>query len=501
MTKKILEITLKTAKRLGFYNEVPEEMEVQIIEWYIKEGDVIGFTEDKNTGNKIGQALCLGANTIKGEQEITAEGWEIGTKVSKILMPADDNFTVVKLYEKSLPLLELETEDSDQPKEKTENTAEEFHPSQTRQIRISPLAELAAKENKVNLQEVISWLPPDTPELTTEHILQFMQEKNNQTDGTKPQEPQLNTKAAPKTRRRAKEFGIDLSLIHGAGPEGLVTMADLQNAINKQNRGGITEEEYEPKEFQQTHTQDFDIVKPSMRRLSIARNLQESAREPLVHPATDIDAAPLIELRSKMKDYFGQTHGAKLSFNHFFLAACSWLLSQAEFRILNSYWHEENGKPEIRIYKHVNIGIAVAISPEKTRSGLSELIVPVIKQSEKLNFVELFRAAEELITMAINNKIAAEYLMDLTFTVNNVGAPLNWRGIELKGTEDPNNPIVPPKTCAILGIGSIREEFGQKKMRLVLGFNHKIADGYEASLFLGALRYFIEHPEQILVLK
>jgi pyruvate/2-oxoglutarate dehydrogenase complex dihydrolipoamide acyltransferase (E2) component len=187
-----------------------------------------------------------------------------------------------------------------------------------------------------------------------------------------------------------------------------------------------------------------------------------------------------------------------LRFDHFFAAACSWLLSQKEFRILNSGWHEENGKPEIRLYKHVNIGLAVAIPPEKNHSGLSELVVPVIKHSEKLTFVETVKAAEELLA---KERLGPEELNDLTFTINKVGSPGVWRGMKLKGVEDPNNPIVPPGTCALLGMGAIREENWQKKMRLVLGFNHKIVDGYEASLFLGALRHLIEHPELILALK
>ena len=85
--------------------------------------------------------------------------------------------------------------------------------------------------------------------------------------------------------------------------------------------------------------------------------------------------------------------------------------------------------------------------------------------------------------------------------MDNVGSLGVWRGIKLKGVEDPNNPIVPAGTCALLGIGAIREENEKRKMRLVLGFNHKIVDGYEAGLFLGVLEYLIEHPEQILALK
>ena len=68
MAKKVLEITINTAKRLGFYNEVPPEVEGELTRWFIKEGETIGFIEDKNTGVKVGRVIC--SVTTKNKDEI-----------------------------------------------------------------------------------------------------------------------------------------------------------------------------------------------------------------------------------------------------------------------------------------------------------------------------------------------------------------------------------------------------------------------------------------------
>ncbi len=475
MAKKVLEITLNTAKRLGFYNEAPAELEGELTRWFIKKGEVIGFIEDENTGARVGQTICSITTKNKNEVEIDAQGWEVGATVSKLLMTEGEIFSV-NLYQESLCLLEVET---NAPEQKTGESAEMpaiqrrdpleptgINVGGNQAIRISPLAKLAAEKQNISLQELMVGLPPGTKEIAIADV------------GSAK-----DIKAASATRQRAKELGANLADIHGTGPDGIVKLSDVYKAGQKENI---------------TSVDSFEILKPGMRRLAIAQNMARGSAEPLVHPAMDIDAAPLVNLRSEIKEFFEQMHGVKLRFDHFFATACSWLLSQKEFRILNSGWREENGKSEIRLYKHVNIGLAVAIPPEKTRSGLSELVVPVIKYAEKLTFVEIVKAAEELLA---KEKLGPEDLNGLTFTINNVGSPVVWRGIKLNGIEDPNNPIVPPGTCALLGMGTIREENCQKRMRLVLGFNHKIVDGYEVSLFLGSLRYLIEHPERILALK
>jgi pyruvate/2-oxoglutarate dehydrogenase complex dihydrolipoamide acyltransferase (E2) component len=458
VAKKVLEITLNTAKRLGFYNEVPAELEGELTRWFVKKGEVIGFIEDKNTGARVGQTICSITTKNKNEIEIDAQGWEVGATVSKLLMAEGEIFSV-NLYQESLRLLEAETIVS---KQKTDEPAE-----MSTTVRISPLAKLAAEKQNISLQELMARFPPGTEEITLEDV------------GSAK-----GIKAAPATRQRAKELGANLADIHGTGPDGIVKLSDVYKVGQKENVTPVDS--------------DFEILKPGMRRLAIAQNMARGSAEPLVHPAMDIDAAPMVKLRSEMREFFENIHGVKLRFDYFFVAACSWLLLQKEFRILNSGWYEENGKLEIRLYKHVNIGLAVAIPPEKNRSGLSELVVPVIKHAEKLTFVKIVKAAEELLA---KERLGTEDLNGLTFTINNVGSPGLWRGIKLNGVEDPNNPIVPSGTCALLGMGTIREENWQKKMRLVLGFNHKIVDGYEVCLFLGALRYLIEHPEQILALK
>jgi pyruvate dehydrogenase E2 component (dihydrolipoamide acetyltransferase) len=500
MARRILEINLESKGRLGFYNAVPpNDIDAMVVEWYVKEGDTIGFTQDPNTGKKIGRPL-LKIESEKGGVEITAEGWEIGARITKILIPPQKDFSY-NLNKNPLHLAELETGEP----EKVGKPADTSMPDNSDKplktdLRITPLAQRAAEELGVDLEKVRAWLKPDATELTLEDVQEFAM-THETIDPAKPvsgEKPPI--KAAPKTRQHAKELGVDLSRLLPTGPSGIVRMADIDNFV-KQRDEEKSERVPETSAFiPPTDFREFEVMKPTMRRKTTARHMVKAWQAPHASPSIDINPAPLLDLRGKMKESFEKLHGAKLRIDHFFVAACAYLLSQKEFRILNAYWHEEDGKQEMRLYKHVNVGIAAAIAPDKTRSGFSELVVPVIKEAETLSFIEIVKEAERLIADAIKGDPKSDDLMGLTFIVNNTGSPVEWRGIKMSGDEYPD-PIFAAETAALVAFGATREEGGAKKMRIILRFDHRLVDGYEPKLFLRALQYLLENPEQILTIK
>lgn len=503
MARRILEINLESKGRLGFYNAVPpNDIEATVVEWYVKEGDTIGFTEDPNTGKRIGRPL-LKIESEKGGVEITAEGWEIGARITKILISAQKDFTY-NLNKVPLRLAELEVGEPEKvgKPDQLDKTDQPDTPNKSinTDLRITPLAKRAAEELGVDLEKVRAWLKPGTAELTYEHMQEFA--KTHQTiSPTKPISGEdASMKAAPKTRQRAKELGVDLSRVIPGGPSGIVRLEDVENFVKQR-----VEEKPEtvpdiPASIPTTDFGEFEAIKPTMRRKTTARHMAKAWQAPHASPSIDINPALLLELRAKMKDSFEKVHGAKLRIDHFVVAACAYLLSQKEFRILNAYWHEEEGKAEMRLYKHVNVGIAAGISPDKTRSGFSELVVPVIKKAETLSFIEIVKEAERLIADALKGDPKSDDLMGLTFIVNNTGSPVEWRGIKMSGDEYPD-PIFAAETAALVAFGATREEGGVKKMRVILRFDHRIVDGYEPKLFLRALQYLLENPEQILTLR
>lgn len=232
--------------------------------------------------------------------------------------------------------------------------------------------------------------------------------------------------------------------------------------------------------------------------------MTEAWHAPHAGPGIDINPVPLLTLREEMKESFERMHGVKLRIDHFFIAACAWLLKQNDFRVLNGYWHEEKEgehiREELRLYSHVNIGIAVAIPAEKTHSGRSELVVPSVKLAEMLRFTDIVKEAERLVSEASSGNPKTEDLLDTTFIVNNTGAPVRLSSGKVVPGAEFMDSIFAPNTSAILAFGAARDENGVKKMRLSLKFDHRVCDGREPTHFVRELQELIEHPEQILVL-
>ncbi len=456
--QRYLEITLDTKERLGFYQEVTDAVDVEIIEWFKKPGDVIGSIEDPDTLTVEGEPIVKG-ESAKGVFILKAMGWEIGARIVEILISEGERITIdLRKESLKLALLEVKTDITEKPQPETTGTIKEEKPPQ----RITPLARELIEDLGVKIEA------EEEKTIRLNDVL-----------------------ASPVVRRRARELGIDLTGVRGSGPEGIITERDLEKIVKERKvielRPPVPEEG------------EVEVIRPSLRRLTIAKNMAKAWIAPQASAGIDIDASALIEYRERMKDAFEKLHGIKLRYDYLFAAACAWLLTQKEFRILNGRWVERDGKAFIELYRHVNIGIATAIPPSLTKSGFSELVTPVIKNADRLSFIELAKRANKLIDDAISGNPKPEDQMGATFTVNNTGSPVEWRGIHFSGDEFPG-PIFPPDTGAILSFGAVREEVGRKRMRIALCFDHRLCDGFEVKLFLRALQWLIEHPEQITAL-
>lgn len=462
--QRYLEITLDTKERLGFYQEVTDAVDVEIIEWFKKPGDVIGSVEDPDTLTVEGEPIVKG-ESAKGVFILKATGWEIGARVVEILIPAGERVTVdLRKEPLKLAILEVKADVEEPPAPPSEKITEEKH---TPPERITPLARELAEDLGVKVE---------TKEGETVRLLDVL--------------------ASPAVKKKAKQLGIDLSALRGSGPEGIITEKDLQEAVRERK---VIEIKPPGPEEPVAERADVEIIRPSLRRLTIAKNMAKAWMAPQASAGIDIDPSSLISYRERMKEPFERLHGVKLRYDYFFVAACAWLLKQKEFRILNGRWVEREGKGFIEIYKNINIGLATAIPPSATKSGFSELVTPVIKDADKLSFSEIAKRAHKLIDEAISGNPKPEDQMGATFTVNNTGAPVEWKGMHFSGDEFPG-PIFPPDTGAILSFGTAREEASGKRMRISMCFDHRLCDGYEVKLFLRALQWLIEHPEQITAL-
>jgi 2-oxoglutarate dehydrogenase E2 component (dihydrolipoamide succinyltransferase) len=271
------------------------------------------------------------------------------------------------------------------------------------------------------------------------------------------------TNLSPAVRALAKQHGVDLSKVRGTGRGGRIThedvMAFLSSAPTRQERtvasGGSRR------------------VPHSQMRRRIASHMVESMLRtaPHVTAVWDVDLSAIVEHRRNNLDGF-QKQGARLTYTAYFVAA-SVMALQAVPEV-NSRWHDD----ALEIFDDCNIGVATALE--------SGLIVPVIRQAQKLDLLGIARILADQIDRARRSKIDLNEIQGGTFTITNHGVSGSLIA----------TPIINQPQSAILGIGKMekraqivevdgKDSITIKPMAYVtLTIDHRALDGYQANRFL-----------------
>jgi 2-oxoglutarate dehydrogenase E2 component (dihydrolipoamide succinyltransferase) len=224
-------------------------------------------------------------------------------------------------------------------------------------------------------------------------------------------------------------------------------------------------------------------IKPmSMIRRTIATRLvQAQHNAALLTTFNEIDMQPVMQLRTKYRDAFNDKHGVKLGFMSFFAKATCEALKR--FPSVNAEVRGNN----IVYRNYYDIGIAIG--------GGKGLVVPVLRNVERLGFADIERTISEYANLAMANKLMPEDLEGGTFTISNGGI----YGSLL------STPIVNPPQSGILGLHAIQERpialNGQVVIRpmmyVALTYDHRIIDGREAVSFLKTIKEVIEDPSRL----
>jgi len=286
---------------------------------------------------------------------------------------------------------------------------------------------------------------------------------------------------SPAVLRAAKEKGIsfeDLQKIKGTGDGGRVTRQDIENFTCAKSpskapcplRSGGDGTEVER-------------LKMTGVRKAIADNLVKSFYEaPHATLIQEIDVTNIMKCIRDKKEEFGAKHGAKLTVTSFILKALGKALH--EFPLLNS----SLDKDTILVKKQVNIGVAVSIE--------QGLIVPVVKNCQKLSLPEVAKEIQVLSEKARNGKLSPGDVREGTVTVTNFGMSGVAIGI----------PIIRYPEVAIVGIGAIKKRVQvadddtfvvRSMLYLSLTFDHRVIDGMYGCSFLGSLQKHLEEDLQI----
>ena len=294
-------------------------------------------------------------------------------------------------------------------------------------------------------------------------------------------------RVSPLARKTAAKLGVDLSKLTGSGPSGRIRQQDVLAAANAAQaaapapaaaaapaarpaaKGGL--------ELMEGDT----VVKlAGMRKVVAQRMLQSHTEIPPVTQNTKVDVTELMKFRKML---LAET-GSKYSVNDLILKATAKCL-RAHPEVLVSL----DGDQIIQ-RAHVNLGMAVALD--------AGLIVPVIRDADRLGLDALSTAAKDLASRAKSNKLTPDEYKGSTFSVSNLG----MFGIETF------TPIVNQPDAAILGVCAVEDELvmddqgGISKhqvMRLSFTYDHRLIDGAVAAKFVMALRDLLEKPMSIIL--
>ena len=297
----------------------------------------------------------------------------------------------------------------------------------------------------------------------TDNIQQFIQKKD-----------------APSATKIMEENSIDRNQVGSSGIGGRVTKSDVLDYIkstSKENRecnnrlSVVFEEKREER------------VKMSKIRQVIAARLKESQNTAAILTTfNEIDMKNVMDLRAKYRESFEKKYGIKLGLMSPFIKAV--VLALKELPVINA---EISGN-EIVYKRYYDIGIAVG-----TDKGL---VVPVIRDADKMSFADLELTLASLGKKAREGKLEVSDMTGATFTITNGGV----YGSLL------STPIINPPQSGILGMHSIQKRpvaIDDKTieirpmMYIALSYDHRIVDGQGAVTFLVRVKQYIEDPSRM----
>jgi 2-oxoglutarate dehydrogenase E2 component (dihydrolipoamide succinyltransferase) len=299
---------------------------------------------------------------------------------------------------------------------------------------------------------------------------------------------------SPAVRLLIEQHGLDPEAIEGSGKDGRITKADVLALLESSEKAAEQKTTEKPKKEAEptVSVSEQDMVKDGEQnrvpmttiRKRIAANLLQ-AKQGAAHVTTfnEVDMTRVMELRTLYRESFEQKHGIRLGFMSFFVKGCCNALET--FPVVNAFIEGD----DIVYNSSFNIGIAVS-----TGRGL---IVPVIRNADRMGFGEIEKAIREFAARARDKKLTVDELTGGTFTITNGGV----FGSML------STPIPSPPQSAILGMHAIKERpvvfNGEIAVRPVmyvaLTYDHRLIDGREAVSFLNRVKECIENPERILI--
>ena len=284
--------------------------------------------------------------------------------------------------------------------------------------------------------------------------------------------------ASPGVRKLARELEINLDMIPGSGEKGRITKIDLHGYIKAKMYTHNTsplhfEEEIDFNQWGKIDVKKLTKIKTiTGQRLSMAWKTIPHVTQFIESDVTDLEALRKKE-KTKQKD-----SGVKVTMTPYLMKATVSALK--EHPVFNS--SIQNNGTNIVYKKYYHIGVAV-----DTKYGL---VVPVIRDVDKKNIVELSKELMDVSERARNKKLNPAELKGGTFTISNLGG--------IGGSFF--TPIINPPEVAILGISRIKTENNNEQqltLPLSLSYDHRVVDGAAGAAFMVFLSNILNNPQNL----
>ena len=352
---------------------------------------------------------------------------------------------------------------------------------------VVPVGEIIARIGD-NSDEVINTSEKNVivNEEVLENPTQNIMEETNDNSKTNEKNKMSSKFYSPLIKSIAKKEDIRLSeldSINGSGLNGRVNKQDVldyldsKNNINQDN--DIDNETIKTNEYELVNK-----VEPMGHVRKMISKHMKASRDTSVHvySTSEVDVTDIVQYRNKFKSSCKDKYNAPLTYTPFIIDAV--IKAVHEYPLMNACLENEN----IKYNQNINIGVAVALPDDN-------LIVPVIKRSEELNFLGLARSTNDLANRARAGKLSPQEAQGSTFTVTNPGIFGSLFGMGII-----NQPNV-----GLLSVGSIHKrpvvketKYGdlivsRSMMYLTLAYDHRIIDGAYGTKFLSKVKYLLEN--------
>ena len=291
---------------------------------------------------------------------------------------------------------------------------------------------------------------------------------------------------APSAKKLMNENKINEKNVVGTGRDGRVMKEDVLAVLNSESSTNRSENQLtdQIQEDEVDTSKHQERIKMSRLRMTIAKRLKEAQNTAaMLTTYNEVDMSSVMKIRSKFKEVFEKKHNVKLGFMSFFVKACCHALN--EVPEVNAQIDEDH----LVFNRFVNMGVAVG-----TPTGL---VVPVIKNADKMSFAEVEKSISNLGKKARDGKLSMDDMKGGTFTISNGGVYGSLM----------SSPILNYPQSGILGMHKIQERpiaidgnvVIKPMMYLALSYDHRIVDGKGAVTFLVRVKEMLEDPHRLLM--